>query len=78
MEGASKHWDQILTGEDYGSKPGKSTDGYLTWSRWQVKPGQMHAYVELNKKSSTVSARIIEDVAADFRLDAFVPLPQNS
>src|ERR1700680_169171 len=47
VEGVSKHWDQILTGAAYNSKPGVSTGGYLTWSRWQVKPGQMHAYAEL-------------------------------
>jgi hypothetical protein len=34
VQGASKHWDQILTGEIYNSKPGAST-GYLTWSRWR-------------------------------------------
>ncbi len=29
------------------------------------------------RQSLTVSARIIEDVATEFRLDAFVPVPQN-
>jgi hypothetical protein len=51
VQGASKHWDLILTGDIYGYKPGAVTDGYLTWSTWQVKPGQMRAYAELMKKS---------------------------
>jgi hypothetical protein len=50
VEGASKHWDQILTGNIYNSKPGSTSGGYLTWSRWEIKPGEMHAYVELTKK----------------------------
>jgi type II secretory pathway predicted ATPase ExeA len=29
------------------------------------------------RQSSTVTGRIIEDVAAEFRLDAFVPVQQN-
>jgi hypothetical protein len=48
VEGASKHWDQILTGDIYNGRAGAST-GYLTWSRWVVKPGQMHAFNELTK-----------------------------
>jgi hypothetical protein len=50
VQGASKHWDQILTGEIYNSKPGTSSGGYLTWSTWQIKPGAMHDYLELTKK----------------------------
>ncbi|MGA7909385.1 MAG: hypothetical protein WCA16_18405 [Candidatus Sulfotelmatobacter sp.] len=50
VQGASKHWDQILTGDIYNSKPGTST-GYLTWSRWELKPGQMRAYTELTKST---------------------------
>jgi hypothetical protein len=74
VEGASKHWDQILTGEDYGSKPGKSTDGYLTWSRWQVKPGQMHAYVELNKK---VFVPILEKLLAEGSITSYGELHED-
>ncbi len=50
VQGASKHWDQILTGDIYGSKPGSSM-GYLTWSQWEIKPGEMHAYQELTKNT---------------------------
>jgi hypothetical protein len=50
VQGASKHWDQILTGDIYNSKPG-TTGGYLTWSRWQLKPGEMHSYTELEKST---------------------------
>src|SRR6476620_1909341 len=50
VQGASKHWDQILTGDVYGSKAGNSKDGYLTWSSWQIKPGEVRTYTELTKK----------------------------
>jgi hypothetical protein len=50
VQGASKHWDQILTGDIYNAKPGTS-GGYLTWSTWVVKPGHMHAYTELTKST---------------------------
>ena len=49
VEGASKHWDQILTGEIYNSKPGTTSGGYLTWARWEIKPGEMRSYSELTK-----------------------------
>lgn len=48
VQGASKHWDQILTGDIYGSKAGSSS-GYLTWSSWEIKPGEMRSYTELEK-----------------------------
>lgn len=47
-QGASKHWDAILTSTIYNGKSGKSS-GYLAVSKWQVKPGQMRAYSELMK-----------------------------
>ncbi len=49
VQGASKHWDQILTGDLYNGKPGSSA-GYLIWSKWVVKPGMMKAYADLTKK----------------------------
>jgi len=51
VQGASKHWDQILTGNIYNAKPGSSTGGYLTWSRWELKPGEMRSYTELTKSA---------------------------
>lgn len=51
VQGASKHWDQILTGSIYNAKPGASTGGYLTWSRWELKPGEMRGYTELTKST---------------------------
>ena len=50
VQAASKHWDQIFTSSIYNSKPGTSSGGYLTWSRWEVKPGDMPSYSELTKK----------------------------
>jgi len=50
VQGASKHWDQILTGDIYNYKPGSST-GYLTWSRWELKPGEARGYSELTKSA---------------------------
>lgn len=50
VQGASKHWDQILTGDIYNSKPGTS-GGYLTWSRWENKPGDARNYIELSKSA---------------------------
>jgi len=74
VEGASKHWDQILTGEVYNSKPGTSSGGYLTWSRWQVKPGQMHAYAELNKK---VFVPILEKLLAEGSITSYGELHED-
>jgi hypothetical protein len=48
VQAASKHWDQIFTSEVYGQKSGQS-GGYLTWSQWQVKPGEMRSYTDLTK-----------------------------
>jgi len=62
VQGASRHWDLMLTGDMYGYKPGTSTGGYLTWSTWQVKPGQMQAYVELTKKTIVP---VLEKLLAD-------------
>jgi hypothetical protein len=50
VQGASKHWDQIFTGDIYNGKPGTSS-GYLLWSRWEIKPGEMRSYSELTKSS---------------------------
>lgn len=73
VEGASHHWDQILTGEIYNSKPGTS-GGYLTWSRWQVKPGQMHAYVEFNKK---IFVPILEKLMAEGSITSYGELHED-
>ena len=74
VEGVSKHWDQILTGAAYNSKPGVSTGGYLTWSRWQVKPGQMHAYAELNKKAFVP---ILEKLLAEGSITSYGELHED-
>lgn len=50
VQAASKHWDEIFTATTYNSRPGTSTGGYLTWSRWEIKPGEMRNYTELTKK----------------------------
>jgi hypothetical protein len=50
VQGASKHWDYILTGRIYNAKPGSSA-GYLSVSRWKVNPGEMRGYTELTKST---------------------------
>ena len=73
VQGASKHWDQILTGDIYNYKPGTSA-GYLTWSRWVVKPGQMHAYTELIK---SVFVPVLEKLLADGTITSYGELTED-
>jgi hypothetical protein len=73
VQGASKHWDQILTGDIYNSKPGTS-GGYLTWSRWEVKPGQMKAYSELTKKALVP---ILEKLLAEGSITSYGELTED-
>jgi hypothetical protein len=73
VEGASKHWDQILTGDIYNSKPGAS-GGYLTWSRWEVKAGQMHAYSELTKK---LLVPVLEKLLAEGSITSYGELTED-
>jgi hypothetical protein len=58
VQGASKHWDQILTGDVYNARPGKSNDGYLTWSRWEIKPGAMRGYTTRRESASYTSTSL--------------------
>lgn len=51
VQGASKHWDQILVSRIYNQRPGKSEGGYLAADQWDVKPGEMRAYNDLVKTS---------------------------
>lgn len=67
VQGASKHWDQILVSTIYGSKPGASA-GYLTWSQWEVKPGEMRSYNDLNK--STI-VPVMEKLLADGTITSY-------
>jgi competence protein ComGC len=67
VQGASKHWDQILTSTLYNSKPGKSA-GYLNLSTWQVKPGQMRAYNEMMK---TTLVPVLEKLLADGTITSY-------
>jgi hypothetical protein len=73
VQGASKHWDQILTGEIYNSKPGAS-GGYLTWSRWQVKACQMKAYSDLTKKALVP---ILEKLLAEGTITSYGELRED-
>ncbi len=73
VQAASKHWDQILTGDIYNSKAGSST-GYLTWSSWEVKPGQMHAYVELTKSAFVP---VLEKLLADGAITSYGQLTED-
>jgi hypothetical protein len=74
VQAASKHWDLILTGDIYNSKAGSATDGYLTWSTWQVKPGQMEAYSALTKK---VLVPILEKLLADGSITSYGELTED-
>jgi hypothetical protein len=74
VQGASKHWDQILTGDVYGSKPGTTTGGYLTWSRWEIKPGAMHGYTELTKK---VLVPVLEKLLAEGSITSYGQLTED-
>src|SRR3954453_1772003 len=51
VQGASKHWDQILVSRIYNQRSGKSEGGYLAGDQWDVKPGEMRAYNDLVKTS---------------------------
>ncbi len=73
VQGASKHWDQILTGDIYNAKPGASA-GYLTWSKWDVKPGQMHAYIELTKN---VFVPMMEKLLAEGAITSYGQLRED-
>ncbi len=74
VQGASKHWDQILTGDVYGSKPSASKDGYLTWSSWQLKPGEMRSYTELTKK---VIVPVMEKLLAEGTITSYGQLVED-
>jgi hypothetical protein len=73
VQGASKHWDQILTGDVYGGKGG-SSKGYLTWSRWVVKPGQMHAFNELTKAAFVP---VLDKLVADGTITSYGMLTED-
>jgi DNA-binding Lrp family transcriptional regulator len=73
VQGASKHWDQILTGDIYNAKAGSSA-GYLTWSKWEVKPGQLHAYIELNKSAFVP---ILEKLLAEGTITSYGELTED-
>lgn len=73
VQGASHHWDQILTGTVYNWKPGSSA-GYLSWSRWQVKPGEWHAFNELEK---SVAVPVMEKLLADGTITAYGILSED-
>jgi hypothetical protein len=74
VQAASKHWDQILTGEMYNYKPGTSNGGYLTWTRWEVKPGAMRGYTDLAKK---VFTPVFEKLLADGTINSYGELTED-
>ena len=60
-QAASKHWDHLFQSTIYNGKPGKS-GGYMTLTRWQLKPGQMRAYNQLTKATiNPVLDKLIAD-----------------
>ena len=74
VQAASKHWDQIFTSSVYNAKPGTSTGGYLTWSRWEVKPGDMRSYDELTKK---VLVPVLEKLLAEGSITSYGQLVED-
>jgi hypothetical protein len=74
VQGASKHWDQILTGDVYGSKPVNASGGYLTWSSWQVKPGAMRGFTDLSKK---VVVPVLDKLLADGTINSYGQLVED-
>jgi hypothetical protein len=74
VQAASKHWDQIFTSSIYNSKPGTSTGGYLTWSRWEVKPGDMRSYNELTKK---LLVPVLEKLLAEGSISSYGQLTED-
>jgi hypothetical protein len=74
VQAASKHWDQIFTSSIYNSKPGTSTGGYLTWSRWEVKPGDMRSYNELTKK---LLVPVLEKLLAEGSITSYGQLTED-
>jgi hypothetical protein len=74
VQANSKHWDLILTGDVYNYKPGNSKDGYLTWSRWEIKPGAMRGYLDLSKK---VFTPVLEKLLADGTITSYGQLSED-
>jgi competence protein ComGC len=66
-QAASKHWDRIFQSTIYNGKPGKSA-GYMTYSRWQVKAGQMRAYNQLMKQALNP---ILDKLVADGTITSY-------
>ena len=62
VEAASKHWDYIMVSSVYNQRSGKSEGGYFTAQQWDVKPGQMRAYMERMKSALVpVMERLLAD-----------------
>jgi len=74
VQAASKHWDMILAEDIYNGKPGAAAGGYLTWSQWVVKPGEMSAYVELTKK---VLVPVLEKLLADGSITSYGEMTED-
>lgn len=65
-QAASKHWDHLFQSTIYNGRPGKG--GYLTISRWQLKPGQMRSYNQLTK--ATLNP-VLDKLVADGTITAY-------
>lgn len=68
VEAASKHWDYFLVSRVYNHRSGKSENGYFAGEAWNVKPGQMRAYVSL-VKSAVVP--VFDKLVADGTVTAY-------
>ncbi len=66
-QAASKHWDRLFQSTVYNGKAGKF-GGYLTYSRWQLKPGQMAAYNQLMNK---IMVPVLEKLLADGTITSY-------
>ncbi len=73
VQAASKHWDGLLVETVYGGKSG-SSGGYLTWSTWQFKPGEMKNYMEQVKK---LFVPVLDKLVADGTITSYGELTED-
>ncbi len=68
VQAASKHSDLLMVSDVYNSKSGSTTSGYLTYSRWETKPGSGRSFHELAKKTL---APVLEKLLAEGTITSY-------
>jgi DNA-binding Lrp family transcriptional regulator len=71
---SSKHSDQLFTGDVYAAKAGTMTNGYMTVSRWQFKPGTMKSFAEQTNK---FIVPVLDKLIADGTLNSYGELTED-